>query len=92
MQSGRMNGQQHADIDVAQHLPWSATVADISPGARLTFAKQVLGCLAIICIGIMVAYGLDPDNSALQAMFELVKIGALPIVTLMVSFYFPIRK
>ena len=92
MASGRVNGQQYADIDVARHVPWSATVADISPGARLTFAKQELGCLAIICIGIMVAYGLDPENPALKAMFELVKIGALPIVTLMISFYFPIRK
>lgn len=34
-------------------------------------------------------YALQHDNKALAAMFELVKIGALPLMTLVVSFYFP---
>ena len=29
------------------------------------------------------------ENEALNQAFELVKIGALPLVTLVVSFYFP---
>jgi len=40
----------------------------------------------------MIAYGLNPENSALQAMFEFVKIGVPPLVTLLVTFYFPIKK
>ncbi len=61
----------------------------ISEGDRLKFAKQVLFWLGVICIGVFVSYGLAPENKALSAIFELVKIGALPLVTLVVSFYFP---
>lgn len=34
-------------------------------------------------------YTLQHDNKALAAMFELAKIGVLPLMTLVVSFYFP---
>ncbi len=56
---------------------------------RLTFARQILVSLLLLCAGIFVAYGLDPDSKAMQQMFELVKIGALPLITLVISFYFP---
>lgn len=72
--------------------PWRAGFSEISPAARLTFAKQVLGALAVIAGSVMVAYGLNPDNNALQSMFEFVKIGVPPLVTLLVTFYFPIKK
>jgi len=61
----------------------------ISEGDRLKFAKQVLFWLGVICIGVFISYGFAPENKALSAIFELVKIGALPLVTLVVSFYFP---
>jgi len=61
----------------------------IDEGDRLKFARQILFFLAIICGGIFVAYARYPDNTALAAIFELIKIGALPLVTLVISFYFP---
>lgn len=56
---------------------------------RLRFAKQVLLGLALICSAVFIAYGLQPDNPGVGHIFELVKIGALPLVTLVISFYFP---
>jgi len=56
---------------------------------RLRFAKQVLLGLALICSAVFIAYGLEPDNAGLGHIFELIKIGALPLVTLVISFYFP---
>jgi len=53
--------------------------------ASLKFAQQILVCLGLIMAGVMVGYGVNPENPALQAMFELVKIGTLPIVTLLIS-------
>lgn len=38
---------------------------------------------------VFAAYAVYPDNQALAGIFELVKIGLLPLVTLVVSFYFP---
>lgn len=61
----------------------------IDESERLKFAKQVLFCLFLICAGLFIGYAIFPDNTALSAMFELVKIGALPLVTLVISFYFP---
>ncbi len=61
----------------------------VSPGERLRFARQVLLGLATICVGVFVAHGSYPDNACVSQTFELVKIGALPLVTLVVSFYFP---
>jgi hypothetical protein len=63
--------------------------ASIDEGERLRFARQVLFWLAVICVGVFIAHGMYPDNQAVAQIFELVKIGALPLVTLVVSFYFP---
>ncbi len=61
---------------------------DISGSERLKFAKQILLGVAIISAGIISGYACDPHNPALAQMAELVKIGALPIATLVISFYF----
>lgn len=61
----------------------------ISEGDRLRLARVVLMGLAVICVGVFVAYGMYPDNRALGQIFELIKIGVLPLVTLVISFYFP---
>jgi hypothetical protein len=62
---------------------------NIDEGDRLAFAKQVLFGLGVICVGVFVGYSLYPDNTALASIFELIKIGALPLITLVISFYFP---
>lgn len=62
---------------------------EISGSDRLKFAKQILLGVALISSGIIAGYAYAPHNPALAQMSELVKIGALPIVTLLISFYFP---
>lgn len=61
----------------------------IDESERLKFARQVLFWLGLICIGVFIGYGIYPENKALSSIFELIKIGALPLITLVVSFYFP---
>jgi hypothetical protein len=61
----------------------------LDEGQRLGLAKGVLIVLAIIATGAMVAHGHWPDNKGFADSFELIKIGALPLVTLVISFYFP---
>lgn len=55
---------------------------------RLRFARQVVLGLAIISSAVMAGYACYPDNTALAALTEIIKIGALPMATLVISFYF----
>ena len=71
------------------HFPRADRRASFGEADRLRFAKQVLVWLALMCSGIITAYGCFPQNAALAQAFELVKIGALPVLTLLLSFYFP---
>lgn len=48
--------------------------------------------MAIIAVGIMAAHGRWPDNKGFSDSFELIKIGTLPLVTLVIGFYFPKTK
>jgi len=54
----------------------------------LIFAKQITLGLAIISSAVMTGYACYPDNKALAALTEIIKIGALPMATLVISFYF----
>jgi hypothetical protein len=82
------NGSAGKDIDLSTvfNEPGGVTVNE---GDRLRFARQVLFWLALICVGVFVAYGFYPDNKGIGQIFEVIKIGALPLVTLVISFYFP---
>lgn len=75
-------------VDLSTVFP-AAEGVRLDEGGRLRFARQVLLGLALICCGVFVAYGLQPDNPGISQIFELVKIGALPLVTLVISFYVP---
>jgi len=86
-----MEGRPIEKSDVSGAFTKGGAVS-LSEQDRLRFAKQALGVLALICIGVFVGYALFPDNKALIAIFELVKIGVLPLVTLVVSFYFPSQE
>ncbi|WP_166104966.1 hypothetical protein [Duganella aceris] len=44
--------------------------------------------MAIISSAVMAGYACYPDNKALVALTEMIKIGALPLATLVISFYF----
>ena len=61
----------------------------INEGDRLRFAKQVLLFVGVVCVLVFAAYALRPENKALSSIFELIKIGLLPLITLVISFYFP---
>lgn len=63
--------------------------AEISGKERLQLAREILVGLALFCAFILVGYGFNPASEAFKAMFELVKIGALPVLPLVLSFYFP---
>ena len=54
----------------------------------MIFAKQIMFGLAIISSAIMAGYACYPENKALASLFEIIKIGALPMATLVISFYF----
>ena len=56
---------------------------------RLLLARQILGCLFVAFLLVTAAYIWQPDSKATAAIFELVKIGVLPLVTLVIGFYFP---
>jgi hypothetical protein len=51
---------------------------------RLRFLKQVLAGIAVICFGVCAAFIYDPKSPAANQLFEFVKIGALPLITLVV--------
>ncbi|NGZ85740.1 hypothetical protein GW587_15960 [Duganella sp. SAP-35] len=55
---------------------------------QYNFARQVVLGLAIISSAVMAGYACYPDNKALVALTEMIKIGALPLATLVISFYF----
>ncbi len=82
------NDDKH-DVDVPGGIFSGGLIVEVSGSDRLRFAKQILFGLALICTGIIAGYACHPDNRALAQLSELVKIGALPIVTLVISFYFP---
>lgn len=45
--------------------------------------------VGVVCVLVFAAYVIYPGNQALAAIFELIKIGLLPLITLVISFYFP---
>lgn len=77
-----------AEFDLTQMFEQSSQV-NITEGDRLQLARQILLCLFLMSIGVFGAYMAFPENPATTEIFELIKIGALPVVTLVVSFYFP---
>ncbi len=81
-----MATERNKDIH-AVFIPGSKVV--INESERLRFARQVLGIIGVVCVAVFAAYAVFPDNKALVAIFELIKIGVLPLMTLVVSFYFP---
>jgi hypothetical protein len=61
---------------------------ELDEGLRMGLAKGILWVIAAISVGVIVAHGIS-DSKGFTEAFELIKIGALPLVTLVISFYFP---
>ena len=71
--------------DVQVYRPAGVSIPETD---RLKLARQLLLSLGVLTVGFFAWYGMAPENAALEAIFELFKIGVLPLVTLIVSFYF----
>jgi hypothetical protein len=56
---------------------------------RLLFAKQVLFFIFAYSLIIVLLAAFFPDNDLIKQMIDLIKIGVLPLITLIISFYFP---
>lgn len=84
-----MSNQQ--DIKLSEVFEQDSKVT-LDENTRLSFAKQVLFWLILLCVSVFIAHGVYPDNKGVSDVFEFIKIGALPLVTLVVSFYFPNSK
>ncbi|NLU17112.1 MAG: hypothetical protein GXW94_15325 [Serratia liquefaciens] len=56
---------------------------------RLRLARQVLCGIFVISVGFFAAHAYWDQSEPIRQVFELLKIGALPLVTLVISFYFP---
>lgn len=75
-------------VDFLDDIFQRDTSIAINEGDRLIFAKQITLGLALISSAIMAGYACYPDNQALAALVEIIKIGMLPMATLVISFYF----
>ncbi|GEM_PF-549396 len=65
------------------------TIYVVAENDRLKFARQVLTVLCSMIVAVFCAYAYWEKNEAIKQIFEFVKIGALPLITLIISFYFP---
>jgi len=84
-------GNDTREIDIDEFVEEGA-FSQVDETERLKFGKAILIWLGIICGTVMAGYALAPENQALANIFELIKIGALPLVTLIIGFYFPNSK
>ena len=62
---------------------------ELGESDRLLFARQILLWLVIVTMFSFGAYVLAPENKGAAQVFELIKVGVLPLVTLVIGFYFP---
>jgi len=76
-------------ISVSSHLGSTGGAVHLSEEDRLRFARHVLLFLFVICLVVFSGYFFQPQNRAAAAIFELIKIGVPPLVTLVIGFYFP---
>lgn len=95
-ETGQSEDIPEREIDLGQEFtPESANTkapVQLGEGDRLSFARQILFWLVVITIASFSAHIAWPDNKGAQEVFELVKIGVLPLVTLVIGFYFPNSK
>ena len=88
-----MSDPKENDTDVNINAEFtSESVQQIDETARLLFAKQILIGLFAFSALVLGAYVFMPTNEALKGIFEIVKIGILPLVTLVIAFYFTPTK
>lgn len=85
------NNDSSGDINIKGVFGESASVK-IDEGDRLKFGKSILIGLFIISLFVIFAYMKWPDDKATGEVFEFLKIGVLPLVALVISFYFPSKS
>jgi uncharacterized RDD family membrane protein YckC len=85
----KRNGRRALDAPILLEDSFDARLGSRE---RRGFARQVLLCLLLLVVAVFAGYAAMPDNLAMAAIFEFVKIGALPLATLVVTFYFPSKS
>lgn len=85
------NNDSPKDINIKGVFGESSSVK-IDEGDRLKFGKNILIGLFIISLLVISVYMAYPDDKATGEVFEFLKIGVLPLVTLVISFYFPSKS
>jgi hypothetical protein len=86
-----MNKPGVVEMDVDDVLE-EGSFSQLDETERMKFGKQILFYIFIICAGVIIGYSMNPDNKALINVFEMIKIGVLPLVTFVIAFYFPSNK
>jgi hypothetical protein len=85
-----MNGKPNIIDPAKEFSSTTGTIGvTISEYDRLRLATQILFFLAIACVAVFGTYVWIPENKGIIQIFELFKIGVLPLVTLVITFYFP---
>ncbi len=90
-QTAKTTGAGRRANDLSPEVRSAFQVSKITAAERLKFARQILLSLLLVCVGVFAGYAALPDSTAMKNIFEVIKIGALPLVTLVISFYFPNR-
>jgi hypothetical protein len=81
----------HQMIEIGEIRAVQSVRTMIDEVERLRFARQILVALFLISLVSFGGYYAWPESRASAAVFELVKVGMLPLVTLVIAFYFPNR-
>jgi hypothetical protein len=72
---------------------WIASgVSEVTGQDLLRFARHILLCLLLLSITVMLMYYFSDRSGvnevAAKEIFEVIKIGVLPLVSLVIGFYF----
>lgn len=79
---------QEGDVNINNDVP-PGSFSQVDEGDRLKFARQVLCVLCILIVAVFGGHAYWSESEAITQIFEFVKIGALPLITLIITFYFP---
>ena len=79
---------QPFEADAQKFFGTNEKASAIDEVARLKFAGRILFASFVMAAAVFVTYVWLEKSEAIKHIFELVKVGLLPLATLVVSFYF----
>lgn len=81
--------EQAENFDIDSEFKGEISPVNITGQHRLAFARSILICIGLFTTAFCAAWAFSPDNKALSQIFDFIKIGVLPLITLIIGFYFP---